>query len=99
MARKANKYTEAVKGIAVEVRGDTWTYKAVVRHLGTGGTDYYRFDGRWILVLWDSIPKKTYRKLRSDLRDAIEWQTRRLRPDLPQWAKRGPIQVMLWPSR
>lgn len=74
MARKPNKYTQAVKGIAVEVRGDTWTYKAVVRHLGTGGTDYYRFDGRWILCLWASIPTKTYRALRAQVREAIAWQ-------------------------
>lgn len=72
--KAAQAVTKAIRGIAVEVRGDTGTFKAVVKHLGGGGTKYYRFEGRWILVLWDSIPSKTYRKLRAELREAIEWQ-------------------------
>jgi hypothetical protein len=67
----ASEATKAIKGIAAEVRGDTFAYKAVVSHLGGGGTAYYRFNGRWILCSYDTIPSKTYRRLRAELMQAV----------------------------
>lgn len=67
----ANETTKRIKGVGAEVRGDGYTWKAVIDHLGGGGTRYYKFNGRWILVTWDRIPSKTYRHLRTKLREAI----------------------------
>jgi hypothetical protein len=64
------KTTEAVKGVVVEVRGAGFSWRATVRHLGGGGTDYEKFNGRWMPVFYDAIPRAVYRQLRTKLHEA-----------------------------
>jgi hypothetical protein len=63
--------TAAVTGTVVEVRIDGFSWRATVRHLGTGGADCERFNGRWVRVGYDRIPDAVYRKLRAEVRAAV----------------------------
>lgn len=63
--------TTAVKGITVEIRGADFSWKATVHHLGGGGTEYAKFNGRWMRINYDSIPSGVYRRLRSEVNDAV----------------------------
>jgi hypothetical protein len=102
MARKTNKWTQAVKGVGAEIRMDGFSWKAVVSHLGGGGTRYFKFNGHWYEVVQSDMPSRVYRALRKVLRENIDMATRHLRTDLPQWTKRGAVQAMVqamvWPS-
>lgn len=69
--RAVKRDTAAVKGVAAEVRAGGFTWKAVVRHLGGGGTDYYRFNGKREDWFQSDIPTPIYRKLRRAINPAI----------------------------
>ena len=64
--------SKKIKGIGAEVRGDSFSYRATVSHLGRGGTKYEKFNGRWLPIFFDSMPAKTYRALRAKLQEAIK---------------------------
>lgn len=67
----ANEQTKKVRGIEVTIREGGFTWMARVRHLGGGGTDYFRFNGRWELRAYSGLPSKVYRKLRAEVREAV----------------------------
>lgn len=49
---------------ACEVRGADGSYLVVIRHRGGGGTDYYRYEGGWQPVAWDTLSKRRdYRRV------------------------------------
>jgi hypothetical protein len=59
--------TKKVKGVGATVRAGGYTWRATVRHLGGGGTDYARFNGSWLVTVYDHIPSGVYKKLRAEL--------------------------------
>lgn len=67
----ATAITKAIKGIGAEVRGESFSYRATLAHLGGGGTTYEKFNGRWNVVRPESVPSKTYRALRAKLNEAV----------------------------
>ena len=66
-----NANTKAVRGVGVEIRANGYTWMARVNHLGGGGTDYFKFNGRWIMMVQGDIPGPVYRKLREGVREAV----------------------------
>lgn len=66
-----NATTAKIKGVGVQVRADGFCWKAVVDHLGGGGSRYYRFNGCWKVWVQSDIPPRIYRLLRKELRAAI----------------------------
>ena len=71
MRRRAlrRRYGHAAHKAVAELRHGGWSYKAVVRHWGSGtGTDYFRYDGRWVPIAWDQMPRSAYMALRARLK-------------------------------
>lgn len=66
-----NATTKAIRGIGVEIRAGGYCWKAVVKHLGGGGTDYFRFNGGWRPWFQSDIPAPIYRQLRKGVRAAV----------------------------
>lgn len=66
-----NETTKAVRGVGAEVRKVGFCWMGVVKHLGGGGTDYYKFNGRWVPTFQSDIPSAVYRALRAELRKNI----------------------------
>lgn len=67
----ATATTQMVRGITVEVRAEGFCWRATVRHLGGGGTEYAKYNGGWRACFQSSVPGAVYRKLRTEVRRAV----------------------------
>ena len=75
---------------SAEVRYGGWSYRAETydEWVGTYGgsarrTSYFRCDGGWRPVAWDSIPRPVYRNLRAMLKDNLQHGEVRDDPSTP----------------